>query len=178
MNKIASIRDVYDDGSTSARTGGAARDWPAVRPDPFVPLVMIMAKGDEVDDQLRELARQIAALVDQRTQASDLRATIEVDELRIEKIAHRVTVAGEEIRLTGLEFRLLVQLAERGDSVQSRGALLRNVWDLSAHNQTRTVDTHVKRLRDKLKSAGRFIKTVRGSGYRFAAVAGGAEWAR
>ncbi len=157
MNKMASFGDL------GAQPGG------------LVPLVMIMARGDDVDDQLRELALRISAMVEERAQASDPRSTIEIGELRIEKIAHRVTVAGEAIRLTGLEFKLLVKLAERSDSVQARGALLRDVWELSAQSQTRTVDTLVKRLRDKLKSAGRFIQTVRGSGYRFSAVAAGAE---
>ena len=72
-----------------------------------------------------------------------------------------------EIALTAIEFKLLVTLAERRNRVQERGTLLTDVWAMDADIASRTVDTHVKRLRDKLGSAGRFIETVRGVGYRF-----------
>jgi DNA-binding winged helix-turn-helix (wHTH) protein len=78
-----------------------------------------------------------------------------------------VTVNGEEVSLTALEFKLLVTLTERRDRVQARGTLLSDVWAIDAEIASRTVDTHVKRLRDKLGTAGRFIETVRGVGYRF-----------
>ena len=78
-----------------------------------------------------------------------------------------MTVGGEEISLTALEFKLLVTLIERRDRVQARGTLLSDVWAIDAEIASRTVDTHVKRLRDKLGTAGRFIETVRGVGYRF-----------
>jgi two-component system phosphate regulon response regulator PhoB len=133
---------------------------------PPVPIVMILAKGADIDDQLRELAKRIEGMLS-RDAGPERPPVVEVAELRIDRRAHRVTVAGEAIRLTGLEYKLLAKLVDRPDSVQARAALLREVWELSAQNQTRTVDTHVKRLRDKLKSAGRFIQTVRGIGYRF-----------
>jgi DNA-binding winged helix-turn-helix (wHTH) protein len=133
---------------------------------PLVPIVMILAQGADIDDQLRELVKRIEGMLS-RDAGPEGPAVIDMAELRIDRRAHRVTVAGEAIRLTGLEYKLLAKLVDRRDSVQARASLLREVWELSAQNQTRTVDTHVKRLRDKLKSAGRFIQTVRGIGYRF-----------
>jgi two-component system phosphate regulon response regulator PhoB len=73
-----------------------------------------------------------------------------------------------ELELTALEFKLLVTLFDRKNRVQSRAALLSDVWGIDADITTRTVDTHVKRLREKLGAAGDYIETVRGVGYRFA----------
>ena len=78
-------------------------------------------------------------------------------------------VDSAEVHLTALEFKLLLTLHERRDRVQSRDVLLDVVWDVQADVTTRTVDTHVKRLREKLGPAGAYIETVRGVGYRFAA---------
>ena len=74
----------------------------------------------------------------------------------------------EEIELTALEFKLLVVLYDRRNRVQSRSVLLDDVWGIKADVTTRTVDTHVKRLREKLGAAGDYVETVRGVGYRFA----------
>ena len=68
-----------------------------------------------------------------------------------------------------LEFKLLGTLYDRRDRVQTRGSLLEDVWGASSEMATRTVDTHVKRLREKLGAAGDYIETVRGVGYRFIA---------
>ena len=81
----------------------------------------------------------------------------------------------EEVLLTALEFRLLLDLARRAGRVQSRDALLERVWGYSPNVETRTVDTHVKRLREKLGPAGKYIETLRGVGYRFAASPDGGE---
>jgi two-component system phosphate regulon response regulator PhoB len=86
--------------------------------------------------------------------------------LRIDRAAHRVQVAGEEIELTATEFRLLLTLAEKRGRVQSRTHLLETVWEAAPDIQTRTVDMHVQRLRTKLGVAGDLIDTVRGFGYR------------
>jgi two-component system phosphate regulon response regulator PhoB len=86
-----------------------------------------------------------------------------------------VTVGGEEVSLTRLQFKLLVALAERQEHVQSRGLLLAEVWGITGPISTRTVDTHVKRLRDNLRGAGRFIQCVRGVGYRFSATSRGPQ---
>ena len=88
--------------------------------------------------------------------------------LHIDVPAHRVTVDGEEVPLTALEFRLLMDLASRLGRVQSRDALLERVWGYAPGVETRTVDTHVQRLREKLGKAGDYVETVRGVGYRLA----------
>jgi two-component system phosphate regulon response regulator PhoB len=146
-----------------------------------VPIIMVTAKAEEIDRivgfelgaddyvvkpfSVRELMLRIDAVL-RRGKVSEQRV-IEAAELRIDKDAHRVTVGVEEVPLTALEFKLLVTLIERRDRVQARGTLLSDVWAMDAEIASRTVDTHVKRLRDKLGTAGRFIETVRGVGYRF-----------
>jgi len=94
------------------------------------------------------------------------RRILDLGPLHIDVDACRVHVNGQEVPLTWLEFQLLVTFAERPDRVQPRGQLLTEVWRVKPGNTTRTVDTHVKRLRDKLGSAGGMIQTVRGVGYR------------
>jgi two-component system phosphate regulon response regulator PhoB len=76
-------------------------------------------------------------------------------------------VEGTEVTLTALEFKLLVTLFERRNRVQTRSGLLEHVWGIHAHISTRTVDAHVKRLREKLGNARDYVETVRGVGYRF-----------
>jgi len=85
----------------------------------------------------------------------------------VDRSAHRVTVDGAEVELTATEFRLLHTLIEREGRVQSRAQLLETVWQAQPDIQTRTVDMHVQRLRQKLGKAGDGIETVRGTGYRF-----------
>ena len=156
----------------------------ALRREPetqLVPIIMVTAKAEEIDRivgfelgaddyvvkpfSVRELMLRIEAVL-RRGRAMEQRV-IEVGDLCIDREAHRVTVGGDEVSLTALEFKLLVTLTERRDRVQARGTLLTDVWAIDAEIASRTVDTHVKRLRDKLGSAGRFIETVRGVGYRF-----------
>ena len=73
----------------------------------------------------------------------------------------------EEVILTTLEFKLLNQLIERRGRVQTRDQLLTDVWCYSSDITTRTVDTHIKRLREKLGSMGKYVQTIRGVGYKF-----------
>jgi two-component system phosphate regulon response regulator PhoB len=147
----------------------------------LVPIIMVTAKAEEIDRivgfelgaddyvvkpfSVRELILRIDAVL--RRGRTPEQRLLEAGELRLDKEAHRVTVSGEEISLTALEFKLLVTLIERRERVQARGTLLSDVWAIDAEIASRTVDTHVKRLRDKLGTAGRFIETVRGVGYRF-----------
>jgi two-component system phosphate regulon response regulator PhoB len=164
----------------------------ALRREPdtqLVPIIMVTARAEEVDRvvgfelgaddyvvkpfSVRELMLRIDAVL-RRGRAPEQRV-IDAGELRIDREAHRVTVNGEEISLTALEFKLLVTLTERRERVQARGTLLSDVWAIDAEVASRTVDTHVKRLRDKLGSAGRFIETVRGVGYRFSETSGPEE---
>jgi two-component system phosphate regulon response regulator PhoB len=85
----------------------------------------------------------------------------------LDRTAHRVTAGGAEVELTATEFKLLRTLLEREGRVQSRAQLLETVWHAQPDIQTRTVDMHVQRLRQKLGRAGDSIETVRGAGYRF-----------
>jgi len=148
-----------------------------------IPVVMLTARGEEVDRvvgfelgaddyvvkpfSVRELLLRLQALL-RRSQAESAPAPIiEFGCLRIDTAAHRVWVEGQEVELTALEFRLLVTLHERRDRVQSRTRLLDDVWGIEAEIHTRTVDTHVKRLREKLGAARDYVETIRGVGYRF-----------
>src|SRR5206468_9112585 len=87
--------------------------------------------------------------------------------ISLDKTAYRTTVDGVEVELTAIEFKLLRTLVEREGRVQSRAQLLETVWQAQPDIQTRTVDMHVQRLRQKLGAAGDCIETVRGAGYRF-----------
>jgi two-component system phosphate regulon response regulator PhoB len=93
--------------------------------------------------------------------------SITFDRLRVDPPSHRAWVDDREIHLTALEFRLLVAFVTRRGRVQTRDTLLADVWGIEADITTRTVDTHVKRLREKLGEAGSYIETLRGVGYRF-----------
>lgn len=147
-------------------------------------VLILTAKGEEVDRvvgfelgaddyvvkpfSVRELLLRIDVILRRTGRSIVPSLPIEFGRLKIDREAHRVWVAGEEIELTALEFKLLVTLHDRRNRVQSRSALLNDVWGIEADVTTRTVDTHVKRLREKLGSAGDYVETVRGVGYRFA----------
>jgi two-component system, OmpR family, phosphate regulon response regulator PhoB len=147
-------------------------------------VLMLTARGEEVDRivgfeigaddyvvkpfSVRELLLRIEALLRRGKERVQSDQPIEFGCLRIDREAHRVWVGGQEIELTALEFKLLLTLLERKNRVQSRGSLLSDVWGIEADITTRTVDTHVKRLREKLGAAGDYVETVRGVGYRFA----------
>jgi DNA-binding winged helix-turn-helix (wHTH) protein len=144
---------------------GVADSLQELRAPLVVPIIVVAGTAAERDRIVNDLARYIEG--SKRAAAEQERPVIQIDELRVDPHAHRASVNDEEVTLTNLEFRLLLALIERRDRVQSRGALLQEVWGLSANSTTRTVDTHVKRLRDKLRGAGRFLQSVRGIGYRF-----------
>jgi two-component system phosphate regulon response regulator PhoB len=117
---------------------------------------------------VRELLLRIDAILRRTSQAPPAEAgTVEFGRLKMDRAAHRVWVEGEEIELTALEFKLLMTLYDRRNRVQSRSELLDVVWGIRADVTTRTVDTHVKRLREKIKAARDYLETVRGVGYRF-----------
>ena len=90
-----------------------------------------------------------------------------IGEITIKKDSHDVYVTGEKIDLTATEYKLLILLTERMGRVQSREVLLRDVWGYDSDIDTRTVDTHVQRLRTKLLTLSEHIVTVRGFGYKF-----------
>jgi two-component system, OmpR family, phosphate regulon response regulator PhoB len=148
-----------------------------------VPVLMLTAKGEEVDRvvgfevgaddyvtkpfSVRELVLRVRALLRRAgPQATGGRPRDAIGPIRIDHDAHRVVVDGAEVQLTPLEFRLLATFAARLGRVQSREQLLQDVWEMSSELETRTVDTHVKRLREKLGTGRNLLETVRGVGYR------------
>ena len=147
-------------------------------------VIMVTAKGEEIDRvvgfelgaddyvvkpfSVRELVLRIQAILRRTATDFEPQPIIEFGSLKVDREAHRVWVEQKEVDLTALEFRLLVTLHDRKNRVQTRDALLQDVWGIEADITTRTVDTHVKRLREKLGAAGEYIETVRGVGYRFA----------
>ncbi len=158
----------------------------ALRKDPktqHVNVVMITAKGEEIDRvvgfelgaddyvvkpfSMRELLLRMQSVLRRRVPGVEGATMIVFGSLRIDREAHRVWSGEEEIELTVLEFKLLITLFDRQNRVQTREVLLSDVWGIEADVTTRTVDTHVKRLREKLGSAALYVETVRGVGYRF-----------
>jgi len=157
-----------------------------IKADPrtrHVPVVMLTAKGDEVDRvvgfemgaddyvtkpfSVRELVLRLKAVLRRSgTPRGRERPPEQIGPIRVDVDAHRVYVDGAEVQLTPLEFRLLTTLMARLGRVQSREQLLEDVWEMSSEIETRTVDTHVKRLREKLGSGRDLLETVRGVGYR------------
>jgi two-component system phosphate regulon response regulator PhoB len=91
---------------------------------------------------------------------------IEIGGVVIDEEMHQLTVDSEEVQLTATEFKLLKLLMERKGRVQSRENLLMNIWQYDTDIETRTVDTHVRRLREKLGPYAKLIETIRGVGYR------------
>ncbi|HTG45501.1 MAG TPA: response regulator transcription factor, partial [Verrucomicrobiae bacterium] len=148
-----------------------------------IPILMLTAKAAEVDRILglelgardyltkpfspRELILRVRNILDSAAQIPGPPPHFNFAELRIDVERHAVTVHDAPVDLTATEFRLLTVLAERRGRVQSREQLLQDVWHYDNLIDTRTVDTHMRRLRDKLGTAARFLDTVRGVGYRF-----------
>ncbi len=148
-----------------------------------IPVMILTAKAAEIDRVLglelgaddyltkpfspRELVLRVKGLLRRKTEAPEgPTEQIRVGELVIDLPRHQVTVAGKRVILTATEFRLLVTLAERRERVQTREHLLRDVWEYDTLIDTRTVDTHMRRLREKLGKAARNLETIRGVGYR------------
>ncbi len=149
-----------------------------------VPVMMLSAKGDErvriqgfeagADDfmekpfNLREFKLRLQAILRRCSQQQALAdSVLLVGELRLDTGAHRAWVGATELELTALEFKLLTTLMQRQGRVQSRQQLLQDVWHYNEGVTTRTVDTHVRRLRSKLLTSRDKLETVRGVGYRF-----------
>ncbi|MFP2904495.1 response regulator [Pyxidicoccus sp. 3LFB2] len=147
-------------------------------------IVMLTAKGEESDRirgfevgaddyvvkpfSVRELVLRLKAIVRRSgpPPSQDRAAPLVLGPLRLDVGAHRFYVEDKEVSLTALEFRLLEHLLSRLGRVQTREQLLEEVWGLSSSLETRTIDTHVMRLRDKLGPARALLETVRGVGYR------------
>jgi len=147
-----------------------------------IPIIMLTAKGEEIDRVVgfemgaddyvvkpfsnRELMLRVRAVLRRNGEKEQKGATLSLGELVIDTQRHLVSVSGAEVILTSTEYKLLMNLAERAGRVQSREILLQNVWGYNYFGDTRTVDTHLTRLRTKLGAAGEMIKTVRGFGYK------------
>ena len=116
---------------------------------------------------VRELVLRVQAAARRVTRVLETHDELELEHLKIDATSHRVWVEDAELELTATEYKLLLHLARNNGKLCSRGELLRDVWDLPPNLNTRTVDTHVKRLRQKLRTASEYIETVRGAGYRF-----------
>lgn len=147
------------------------------------PVILVSGRDDEVDRVLafelgaddfvakpyspRELALRLRAVLRRAASNTGQQAErFQLERLAIDVPAHEVAVDQETVSLTALEFKLLVDLARHRGRVRSREKLLEAVWHHPSTLETRTVDTHIKRLREKLGDVGRDIETVRGVGYR------------
>ena len=147
-----------------------------------IAVVMLTAKSEEIDRivgfelgaddyvtkpfSVRELILRVKVLLKKRTNDID-QNLLEFGPITMNLDAHDVSVEGKNILLTALEFKLLKHLLKRKGRVQTRDQLLGDVWGYSSEVTTRTVDTHIKRLREKLGKPGELIQTIRGVGYRF-----------
>ena len=149
------------------------------------PIIILTAKDDEVDKvvgfelgaddyvtkpfSVRELILRVKAIL--KRSDTKTKEVVEVErqfgDLKIDVDSHEVHVDSQLIELTALEFRLLKELVDKRGRVQSRDQLLSEVWGYNAKVTTRTVDTHIKRLREKLGSMGKYVQTIRGVGYKF-----------
>ncbi|MEO6033636.1 MAG: response regulator transcription factor [Verrucomicrobiota bacterium] len=148
-----------------------------------IPIIMLTAKASEIDRVLglelgaddyvtkpfspRELVLRVKNLLARRQSTSEIKAHLQFGELSIDLPRHLVKFKNRPIELTATEFKLLTLLAQRNGLVQSRDSLLRDVWEYDTSIDTRTVDTHMRRLREKMGEASHFLDTVRGVGYRF-----------
>jgi DNA-binding response OmpR family regulator len=148
-----------------------------------IPILMLTAKAAEIDRVLglelgaddyvtkpfspRELVLRIKRLLRSGVAPEASAEQIVWKELRVDLPQHQATIKGKPIDLTATEFKLLLLLMQRRGRVQSREQLLRDVWGYDNLIDTRTVDTHMRRLREKLGAMAKYLDTVRGVGYRF-----------
>jgi DNA-binding response OmpR family regulator len=148
-----------------------------------IPIVMLTARASEIDRVLglelgaddyvtkpfsvRELVLRVKKLLNRQLPAQAVAGQFQFGGLHIDTARHRVALHGRVLDLTLTEFKLAAILAERRGRVQSREQLLHDVWGYNNPIDTRTVDTHMRRLRAKLGSAAKLLDTVRGVGYRF-----------
>ena len=146
-------------------------------------IVMLTAKSEEIDRivgfelgaddyvtkpfSVRELILRVKVLLKKRTDDGANEQILEFGPILMNLDAHEVSIDGKIVNLTALEFKLLKHLLKRKGRVQTRDQLLGDVWGYSSEVTTRTVDTHIKRLREKLGEPGDLIQTIRGVGYRF-----------
>tara|TARA_B100000214_G_scaffold329088_1_gene268637 strand:- start:522 stop:1229 length:708 start_codon:yes stop_codon:yes gene_type:complete len=148
----------------------------------MISIIMLTAKSEEVDRilgfelgaddyvtkpfSIRELILRVKVILKKYTELPHVSEIIEFGPISLDLDAHEVSIENIKVPLTALEFKLLKHLIQRKGRVQTRDQLLGEVWGYSSEITTRTVDTHIKRLREKLGDVGKFIQTIRGVGYR------------
>ena len=153
-----------------------------IRKNSKIPIVMLTAKGDERDELLgfelgvdeyiskpfspKILVARVEALL-RRTNNLDKNDVLSAGDIQINKIAHLVTIGGTDIELSFKEFELLTYFVENQGIALSREKILNSVWNYDYFGDARTIDTHVKKLRNKLGDKGDYIKTIWGMGYKF-----------
>src|SRR5215218_3476453 len=163
-----------------------ARKWRASARTRSIPILMLTARGDEpdkvagldagADDYItkpfstQELLARIRAVLRRRAPEQDTEA-VTIGELALDMATHRVTFRGQPVKVGPTEFKLLTYLMKHPERVHSRSQLLDKVWGDHVFIEERTVDVHIKRLRESLGGAGAMIETVRGAGYRLTAQA-------
>ncbi len=149
----------------------------------FIPILMLTAKAEEVDRIVgfelgaddyvikpfspRELVLRVKAILRRKGTPEEGGKVIQAGDLFIDADRHIASIKGTPIHLTSTEFKLLLELASNRGRVKTRGYLLDRVWGYTYEGYARTVDTHIRRLREKLGPAGDWIETIRGVGYRF-----------
>lgn len=150
-----------------------------------IPVIMLTARGEEVDRVVglelgaddyvvkpfspRELVLRVRAVLKRNAPAEPVTkvASLKMDGLVVDMDAHKVLIDGEEVLLTATEFKLLAELLKNKGRVRTRDQLLNTVWGYEFEGYARTVDTHVRRLRQKIGDYAKYIETMRGVGYRF-----------
>ena len=158
-----------------------ARQWRKQERTKNIPILMLTARGDEpdkvagldagADDYItkpfstQEMLARIRAVLRRRAPASSSDA-VAVGELLLDADTHRISFKNQDLRLGPTEFKLLHFFMKHAERVHSRSSLLDKVWGDHVFIEERTVDVHVKRLREALGAAGSMVETVRGSGYR------------
>ncbi len=148
-----------------------------------IPIIMLSARSEEIDRVLglefgaddyvtkplntQELILRINNVLKRVYKEEEATEGFTQGDLTVDFLKHEVTVKGQPIQLTLTEFKLLSSLLESVGQVKTREYLLEHIWDHGEGVFSRTIDTHIQRLRTKLKEAGRYIETIRGVGYRF-----------
>ena len=148
----------------------------------LIPILMLTARAEEVDRIIglelgaddyvtkpfspRELVLRVRAILRRREADRENEKFIQVGDLKIDVEGHHVSVNEVPIQLTSTEFKLLVELASKRGRVQTRTSLLDRVWGYTYEGYDRTVDTHIRHLREKLGDLGEYVETLRGVGYR------------
>jgi len=148
-----------------------------------IPIVMLTAKGEESDKvvglelgaddyvtkpfSVKELAARVKAVLRRFEKAGEGEPRQKFKELLLDRVKHQVTLKNETLELTAKEFELLDYLLTHPERVLSRDVLLNNVWGYDYFGTTRTVDVHVRRLREKLGAYAKYVQTVKGYGYQF-----------